>query len=78
MYSDEFNPNSSLQERVNILKDQGYRGFALSKSSQKAEGAVRVVAKNNKGILLTADGESLDEACENLIDQIDYTLDDQH
>ncbi|MCC5907056.1 MAG: hypothetical protein JJU13_12655 [Balneolaceae bacterium] len=78
MFPDDFNPKSTLQERVNILKGKGYRGFSLSGGSQRVEGAVQVVGKNSKGIMLTAEGDSYDEACENLIDQIDYTLDDHH
>ncbi len=78
MFPDDFNPKSTLQERVNILKGQGYRGFSLSGGSQRVGGAVQVVGKNSKGLMLTADGDSYDEACENLIEQIDYTLDDHH
>lgn len=68
--------DSVLQERVNLLKDQGYRGFQLKKSHLKNEEAFEVQAVNEKGIHLLTDGNTLDEACESLIERIDYTLDD--
>lgn len=75
---DDFTANreSAIQERVNLLKDQGYRGFQLKKGHQKAEEAFEVEATNKKGVRLTSDGDTLDEAYENLIEKIDYTLDD--
>jgi len=66
---------SSLQERINLLHDQGYRGFSPSGSKKKWDGVkVSVVDKNGKE--LTAEGETQDEAFENVIELIDYTLDD--
>ena len=70
------NRESVIQERVNILKDQGYRGFHLEKGHQKAEESYEVEAANAKGVRLTSDGDTLDEAYENMIEKIDYTLDD--
>lgn len=74
---DEMNQGrvSALQERVNILKKQGYRGFTVMTSHKKFDG-VEVVASNKKGVELKAEGETLDEAYENIIDLIDMTLDD--
>ncbi len=68
--------SSVLHERVNILKDQGYRGFHLAGGRGKLENAVEVKAENKKGVSLTAQGDTLDEAYENLIERIDYWLDD--
>ena len=67
---------SVLQERVNLLKDQGYRGFQIKKSHLKNEESIEVQAVNEKGVHLLTDGNTLDEACESLIERIDYTLDD--
>lgn len=68
--------SSTLQERVNILKDQGYHGFHLVGGKGKAENSIEVKAKNAKGITLSAQGDTVDEAYENLIDRIDIWLDD--
>lgn len=65
---------STLQERVNVLKDQGYRGFTILSSHRKFDG-VEVVVSNSKGKELKAEGETLDEAYENAVEIIDYTLD---
>ena len=67
--------SSLLQERVNILKDQGYRGFHLTGGRGKLENAIEVKAENKKGISLMAQGDTVDEAYENLIERIDYWLD---
>ncbi|NBC65229.1 MAG: hypothetical protein GVY07_06120 [Bacteroidetes bacterium] len=66
---------SALQERVNIMKTAGYRGFQLFKSSQKPEYSYEVSASNRKGLVIIAVGDTLDEAYENLIERIDFTLD---
>jgi len=72
----EMDRSSVLQERVNLLKDQGYRGFHLVGGKGKVENAIEVKAENAKGITLSAQGDTLDEAYENLIDRIDIWLDD--
>jgi len=69
------NRKSALQERVNILKKKGYRGYRLSRSSQKPEYSFEVSASNSYGSVLIAVGDTLDEAYENLIERIDITLD---
>lgn len=66
---------SALQERVNIMKTTGYRGFRLFKSSQKPEYSYEVSASNRNGLVIIAVGDTLDEAYENLIERIDFTLD---
>lgn len=66
---------SALQERVNILKANGYRGFKLSKGKQKPEYSIEVSAVNKAGLVLIAVGDTLDKAYENLIERIDITLD---
>lgn len=66
---------SVLQERVNMLKTNGYRGFRIMKGSQKPEYSFEVSASNSKGLRLIAVGDTLDEAYENLIERIDFTFD---
>ena len=72
---DEMN-RSVLQERVNLLKDQGYRGFKLAGGRPKSSDVVMVTVENGKGVQFTAEGETPDEAYENLIERIDMLLDD--
>lgn len=64
-----------FHERINKLKDEGYRGFTVTRGKDKSEG-FKVVAENKKGVQLTAEGDTLDEAYGNLVELIDYTLDD--
>lgn len=68
-------PKSALQERVNILKSKGYRGFRIAEGKEKPEYSVEVCATNKTGVLLIAVGNTIDEAYENLIERIDITLD---
>lgn len=70
------NTESVLQERVNRLKDEGYRGYTVTsaKRSDKWEG-VKVTVKNSKGKELKAEGETVDEAYENIIELIDIADD---
>ncbi|MEX0944033.1 MAG: hypothetical protein WD513_02065 [Balneolaceae bacterium] len=72
---DELN-RSVLQERVNLLKDQGYRGFTTVGGRSKPAEIVQITAENEKGIQFTAEGETPDEAYENLIERIDLMMDD--
>ena len=72
----DMNHEPVFHERIDILKDQGYRGFTITGGSQKW-GGVEVVAKNSSGKKLMADGETKEEAYKKIIDLIDYTLDDK-
>jgi hypothetical protein len=74
-YDDRHEQESVLQERINILKDKGYRGFTVDKGKSKFDG-VKVSVKSSAGRELVSEGETLDEAFENMIELIDYTLDD--
>lgn len=64
-----------LQERVNILKRKGYRGFHLSNELGKLKDTVEVGARSKTGVMLIAIGDTLEEAYENLVQRIDTTLD---
>ncbi len=74
MKEDMFN-TSALQERVNTLREHGYRGYRVVGGKGKVEGAVQVSAERTSGRILTAIGDTVDEAYENLIEKIDITLD---
>lgn len=67
---------SVLQERVNLLKNKGYRGFKLVSGRSKSSDIIMVTVKNGKGVQFTSEGETPDEAYENLIERIDMMLDD--
>lgn len=66
---------SALQERVNLFREEGYRGFNPVSGKPRSDFAIRVTAENNNGHQLTAEGETLDEAYENLIEKIDAMMD---
>lgn len=66
---------SVLQERVNLFREEGYRGFNPEKGEPRSDFAIRVTAGNGQGHQLTAEGETLDEAYENLIEKIDTVMD---
>lgn len=63
-----------FHERVSILKDQGYRGFSVSKINRKWDG-VRVTVENGEGKTLSASGETIEEAYHSVIGSIDRFLD---
>jgi len=66
-----------MHERVDILMDQGYCGFAINKiSGDKHFGEYLVEATNHQGIILTTKGETKEDACKKMIDLIDVTVDD--
>ena len=65
---------SSLQERVNMLNRMGYRGFSVKSCNRKWEG-VEVKVVNSSGKVFTAEGETVDEAYGNVIEEIDLLMD---
>ena len=65
---------SALQERINLLYNQGYRGFTVIGRRMNWEN-VLVKAENKKGRIIKAEGSTVDEAYENLIEMIDYSMD---
>jgi len=66
---------SIIQEHVNILKTNTYRGFRAKKKYQKSKYSIEVTAFNTNGHRLIGAGNTLDEAYENLIVRIDIMLD---
>jgi len=71
----EMDHNSVFHERLNILKNQGYRGFSVTGGQEKWSG-VELISTNSSGKKLKASGETETEAYENMIELIDRTLDE--
>ena len=65
---------SALQERINLLRENGYRGWYITGASRKWDG-VQVTIMNKRGNSLVAEGETIDEAYENAIELIDLAID---
>lgn len=64
----------ALHERINLLRENEYRGWNVTGANQKWDG-VRVTVMNTMGNSLMAEGETLDEAYENAIELIDVAVD---
>lgn len=64
-----------FHERTTILKKHGYRGFTVQRVVRKW-GGVKVTAKNNEGQVITASGETTEEAYKKIIDNVDLALDE--
>ena len=62
-----------FHERTSILREQGYRGFTVTKVRKEWDG-VEVVAQSNSGQQVSATGATNEEAYKNVIDKIDLTL----
>lgn len=71
----DMDEKSALHERINHLKDEGYRGFTVVKDVAKWNRR-EIEAKNASGITLKANGETQEEAYKKMVDMIDYNLDD--
>ncbi len=78
MYSEQkMDRDHIFHERVNILKSDGYRGFVVT--SEKSKGPeIEVTATNLQGKILSAGGETKEEAFKKIIDLIDTTIDDHY
>jgi hypothetical protein len=69
-------PDYLIQERIRTLLDHGYYGYKIQNVAfDDHRGQIIVVAKDNKGHVLSAYGENREDACLQLIDLIDITLD---
>lgn len=68
--SKKMNRDPVFHERINILKNEAYRGFTIV--SEKSKGPeIEVTATNLKGRILSAVGETKEEAFKKLVDLID-------
>ncbi len=70
----EMDRENLFHERVNILQKQGYRGFIVTSEKNKGP-VIEVSATNLKGRILSASGDTKEEAFKNMIDLIDTTFD---
>jgi len=63
-----------FHERPEMLSKKGYRGFSVDNATKHWDG-IKITASNNKGIKLSASGDTEKETLKKLIDQIDMVLD---
>src|SRR5690625_5764 len=63
-----------FHERINILKRRGYRGFNVARESSSPAGEIELTAMSQDGKVLTATGETREEALKKIIDRIDPVL----
>jgi hypothetical protein len=64
---------SIFNERIRILRDKGYRGFRITRHERKWDG-VLITARNEHGQVVTAFGDTNEEAFKKIIDQVDQLL----
>jgi hypothetical protein len=69
----DFNRESIFNERIKVLRDKGYRGFRIVRHERKWDGML-ITAKNEHKKVVTAIGETSEEAFKKIIDQIDQLL----
>jgi hypothetical protein len=70
------NPDYLINERISLLLNHGYYGFKVDTVTYSSHrGQIVAEARNSKEEILTAYGETKDEACMQLIDLIDITID---
>lgn len=69
-------PDYLVNERINLLLNHGYYGYKIvNLTFDDHRGQILVVARNNSERVLSAYGETKEEACIQLIDLIDITVD---
>lgn len=71
----DIDDESDLQEQINLLQNEGYRGFTVTLDAAKWNRR-EVVVKDSTGVSLKAHGDTPEEAYAKAIDMIDYSLDD--
>lgn len=69
--------NNVIHERINVLNDQGYRGFTITGVRKEWEG-FRVLARSDNGLIISASGDTKEEAYSNIIDNIDQVFDEPY
>ena len=65
-----------FHERIQLLKEEGYRGFTVTGSRDRWQGVVLVTHNRQLGRTLESDGETLEEAYKKMVDLIDHALED--
>lgn len=68
-------PDYLVSERINFLLNHGYYGYkVINVAFDDHRGKTIAVARNSKGHVLSAYGETEHDACIQLIDLIDITV----
>lgn len=69
-------PDFLVNERIKLLLNHGYYGYkVINIEFDDSRGQMIAVAQNNKRSILSAFGETKDDACMKLIDLINITVD---
>lgn len=71
----EQNSENAFHDRVEVLINGGYRGFTVAGIGREWDG-VKVWARNDRGLILGASGDTQEEAFSNVIDCIDQEYDE--
>jgi hypothetical protein len=76
MYTDHIEtPDYLVSERINHLLNHGYYGYkVMNVTFDDHRGQIIAVARNSKGHIVSAYGETEDDACIQLINLIDITV----
>jgi len=69
------NEDLCFHECISRLKNNGYRGFLISKIRNEWDNGIQLTVKNENGHYLTVNGKTKEEACQKIIDDIDLLLD---
>ncbi|WP_138429839.1 hypothetical protein [Fodinibius saliphilus] len=75
MRSDKQNRENIFHERADLLKEKSYLGYSVIDAKTKWDG-VQITAQKNNGKTVKAWGETIEEAYQNAIDNIDQSLDE--
>jgi len=68
-------PDYLVNERINLLLNHGYYGYKIvNLGFDDYRGQIIAVAQNNSGTVLSAYGETKEDACMDLIDFIDIRV----
>ncbi|MFN1834155.1 hypothetical protein AB2B38_002740 [Balneola sp. MJW-20] len=63
-----------FNERIRLLKENGYRGFHISEIHQDWDG-FSITVKNESAKIISTNGETQEEAFQGIIDKIDMIFD---
>lgn len=66
-----------FHERTSILRTKGYCGFTISGLERYWKGT-KVTVRNAHGQKISGTGETIEEACQEIIDTIDQRFDEPH
>lgn len=66
---------SRFHERIQLLKEEGYRGFVVAATQATWKGVEVSVEESAGGKRLEASADTMEEAYKKVVDLIDHTLD---